>query len=98
MSTVTESPEDLRKCSRCEKPLDTTGFPKWCKACQASYRREYNSTRKQMAETRGFAAGVAAMRKFLVDRFGGYRIQHFSGPEIAGIIQRCDGPDLPDGD
>ena len=50
------------KCSRCEGPLNTVNFPHWCKACRAKYQREYQALRKQMSETRGFAAGVSAFR------------------------------------
>ncbi len=81
------------KCSRCEEALDTTGFPRWCKACQNKYRRELNATRKQMQETRGYAAGVSAMRAHLVKLFNDIRGGGtFTTAEVAYYIQQCRGP------
>jgi len=74
-------------CTKCEAPLDTTGYPKWCKKCQNAYRKEYNRTKGEMSETRGYAAGRSAEKEFLASRFEAYRIQVFSGPEIAHIIR-----------
>lgn len=89
-------------CSRCEKPLDTTGYPLWCKACQREYRREYRSLQKQMAETRGFAAGTsagaAAMKDQAVRWFRQFPHAAFSGAEIAVKIQQMPTPLIPVGD
>jgi len=59
----------LTSCARCEKPLDTNGSPHWCKACRAKYQREYQLLRVEMSETRGYAAGVSAMREHIVRKF-----------------------------
>lgn len=84
------------ECSRCEKTLDTTGYPKWCKSCRAKNQREYVALKKQMAETRGYSAGVSAMREYLAGAFDGYGpVQSFGGPDIARIIRRVTGPALP---
>ena len=80
------------ECSKCSAELDTAGFPKWCKACRAKYKREYEGLKKEMAETRGYSAGISAMREFLAVQFVGYTIQRFSGPEIAHIIRNCSAP------
>lgn len=86
----------LGECSRCEKALDTTGYPRWCKSCRAKNRREYESLRKQLAETRGFSAGSNAMRAYLADAFAEYPdFQRFSGHEIARVIRNVTGPALP---
>lgn len=91
-STLDAMPTDA-KCSKCEGNLDTAGFPKWCRKCRAAYKREYEALKSDMAETRGFAAGVSAMRAYLAERFAPYTsIQRFTGPEIAGIIRDCQGP------
>ncbi len=64
-----ENPD--KQCSRtdCGKPLDTSGSPPWCKACRAKYQRDYQSLRKEMSESRGYAAGVSAFRDHIVKKF-----------------------------
>jgi hypothetical protein len=84
--------EVLELCSRCEADLDTTGYPKWCKKCRAKYRREYVSLRAQMQETRGFAAGVSAMRAAVEARFQHWPRAMFSGAEIASQVHVMPGP------
>lgn len=80
-------------CSKCNSPLDTTGYPKWCKSCRAAHKREYEATKKEMQESRGFAAGQSAMRSYLVQQFARYGTQGaFTGYEIARMIQNCKGP------
>ncbi len=81
------------KCSRCEEPLDTDGSPRWCKKCRAKYRREYESTKKEMSESRGYAAGQSAMRAALAGYFYRFGGAHFSAAEISVMIQRAPGPD-----
>lgn len=85
--------ETTSACSKCEKPLDTSGFPHWCKACRAKNQREYMALRKEMAETRGFAAGVSAMREYVAANFEVYNFpQVFTGVEIARIVRTCADP------
>lgn len=82
------------RCSKCENSLDTTGSPKWCRACRAKYKREYDATVKDMTESRGFCAGITAMRQYLAERFRSYGTQGaFTGSEIAGIIMQAKGPE-----
>jgi hypothetical protein len=83
-------------CSKCDGALDTTGYPHWCKRCQNAYRKEYGATKNEMQETRGYAAGVSAMREFLATNFEAYlppRI--FTGAEIAHIVRTCGEPVAP---
>jgi hypothetical protein len=78
--------EATRDCSRCEGALDTTGAPAWCKKCRAAYQREYKRLVKDMSESRGFSAGVSALRDALVRQFaasGGT----FTGPMAANWIR-----------
>jgi hypothetical protein len=82
-------------CSKCEKPLDTTGFPKWCKACQNAYRREYRRTKEDMSESRGFAAGVTATKNLISSEFERMGRVNFSGIEAARLVRICRGPNLP---
>ena len=84
-------------CSKCGAELDSEGYPKWCKACRKLHKAEWERTRKEMTESRGFAAGVSAMRSYLVKRFANYGTQgNFSGLEVAQIIRQCTGPDQVD--
>ena len=87
---------DAETCSRCSKELDTSGYPRWCKACRAAYKREYESLRTQMGEGRGFAAGVTAMRGLLVEEFNKLGFSNFAAYEVRDIIAQCPGPRLPD--
>jgi hypothetical protein len=89
---------DSQTCSKCEKPLDTTGFPKWCKACQNAYRQEYRRTRLDMSETRGFAAGVASTKAFIASEFEkAIRGAQINGYEAARLVRACRGPEIPIG-
>jgi predicted amidophosphoribosyltransferase len=83
-------------CSRCEKALDTAGYPKWCKACRASYKREYESLRTQMGEGRGFAAGVTAMRRLICEELDKIAFSSFECREIRDIVAAMPGPKLPE--
>lgn len=81
-------------CSRenCGKPLDTSGYPRWCKACRSSYKTQYAALQKEMSETRGFAAGISAMRECAADLFSEYGSGQFSGYEIEQMIRSMPGP------
>ncbi len=85
-------PQHGSSCSRCTSPLDTDGYPKWCKACRAKNRREYEATRKEMSESRGFAAGVSAAREYFAGRFEKYGAAAFTGIEIGALIRQSQGP------
>ena len=91
-----ETSDKSETCSKCEKPLDTTGFPKWCKACQNAYRREYRRTKDDMSESRGFAAGVAATKDLIASEFmNAIRGAQINGYEAARLVRACRGPALP---
>lgn len=95
--------ENVPTCSRvndmgdaCGKPLDTTGYPLWCKRCRADHRKAYNATVKEMSETRGFAAGVTATKELLASEFeNAIRGAHINGFEAARLVRICRGPALP---
>ena len=57
------------KCSKCDGVLDSTGFPKWCKACRRTWDKDYRALKLEMSESRGFAAGVSAARDHIVRKF-----------------------------
>ncbi len=76
-------------CSKCEKALDTEGYPKWCKACRAKYRREYEATKEEMTETRGYAAGCSAMRDFMAGYFQQFGNVKLSGFEVSVMARKA---------
>ena len=80
--------EDDTACSRCESPIDTTGSPPWCKKCRAKYQREYQTLRKQMSESRGYAAGVAAMRDAIAAEFDRMGRQTYSAFSLAQWVRK----------
>jgi hypothetical protein len=88
--------ENATECSKCHGALDTTDYPRWCKACRNKYRQETRPLGKKIARSAGFAAGAEAMRTFLADeferRFPKTSIQRFSGPEIAYAIRGVPAP------
>ena len=90
---VAEQEKDF--CSRCEADLDTNGYPKWCRKCRAKYRREYDSLKRQMSETRGFAAGCSAMRQAVRARFMHWPTAMISGSEVSAQVQTMPGPNDP---
>jgi hypothetical protein len=80
------------KCSKCEAVLDSEGYPKWCLACRAKNRREYEATKKEMNETRGFSAGSSAMRHAAAEYFKLFGNAKFSGIEIWSMLRSVPGP------
>jgi hypothetical protein len=80
------------KCSRCEQELDTEGSPRWCKKCRAKYQREYQALRKEMGESRGYAAGCSAMRAFLESYFAQFGNARISGFEASTMVRKAGVP------
>ncbi len=98
MSTVTEpvlqaETETVKECRRCDKALDTTGYPLWCQSCRSKHRKEYNATVKDMTESRGFAAGVSAMRQLLADELRRRGPGMYSARDLYNWVKLCKGPD-----
>ncbi len=90
-----ETPETSREtvCSKCAGALDTTGSPRWCKSCRAAYHREYKELKEGMSETRGFSAGISAMRDCMATEFERLGSGMFAGYEIAELIRQAPGPE-----
>ncbi len=80
-------------CTKCNGARDTTGFPKWCKSCRAAYHREYKELKEGMSETRGFSAGISAMRDCMATEFERLGSGMFAGYEIAELIRQAPGPE-----
>ncbi len=80
------------KCKKCDGVLDALGYPKWCLKCRAAYRSEYNKTKKEMEETRGYAAGVSAMREHLIEHFIPLGHGMFTALDVARLIKQSKGP------
>ena len=85
--------EDVPVCTKCGGVLDTENYPRWCKACRAKHRREYEATKAEMTESRGFAGGCSAMRDALGRYFLQFPSAHFSGAEVRMMIGRLPGPE-----
>lgn len=79
-------------CSKCGAALDTDGSPKWCKACRARYKREYEDLRLEKHEKSGFSKGVRAMREQLAQEFERIGSAGVSGYEAAGWVRNTRGP------
>ena len=83
----------MPECSKCHAALNTTGYPLWCQACRTKHKRDYEEARKEMRESRGYAAGISAMRDHLAKNFSVYGTAGaFNGAEIAHIIMTCKPP------
>ena len=98
--TQPQPAEQVEKCSNtgCINALDTTGYPKWCKACRAAYKREERVLQEHRYKARGYAAGVKAMREYLVEQFTAARTIMWTGEQLASIVRGCPGPKLEEGD
>jgi len=60
-------PEENKTCNLCDQPLDTTGYPLWCKACRTTKKRALKEAHEQMARSNGFATGAEEMRRAIVE-------------------------------
>lgn len=83
---------ETSKCSKCGEERDTAGYPKWCRACRAKYKRDYEEIVKTMDKGNGFGQGVAAMRELLATEFEKFGLGRFTGDEIATLIRQAPGP------
>lgn len=92
MVSPTAAEEIDLKCSKCEKKLDTEGTPRWCKKCRAEYQREYQSLKKEMSESRGYAAGCSAMREFIAGYFMQFGNVRLSGVEASMMVRKAGQP------
>ena len=66
---MNEEQEKPEGCTKCGGPLDTSGYPLWCKKCQAKWHRQNYALKKELRESRGYAAGVSAFRDHIVKKF-----------------------------
>jgi gentisate 1,2-dioxygenase len=83
-------------CSKCAGPLDTSGYPLWCRKCRAAHKREYETVRKDLLESKGFVAGREAMRDVLAREFDAQGSGKFTGTEAARLILNAPGPTVGD--
>ena len=86
--------ETAKLCTKCgTNPRATeAGNNPWCKECRAAYQKSYSDAKAKMTESRGFAAGVTAMRWALARRFESFGRGMFSGLEVADVIRKAPGP------
>lgn len=95
----------VEKCANkgCSNDLDTTGKPKWCKACRAAYQRERQIIYAQDSEEIGFNAGAIAMRNGLLTiLLGAHPNGRMLVHEVASFISSAELPEYrrsnPEGD
>lgn len=82
-----------KTCTKCSGVLDREGSPAYCKKCWAEYQRNYKGTKEEMAEGRGFAAGVAAFREQAALQFAGaWGSAGGNGYEIAAVLRQMPAP------
>ena len=93
--TTPSETSEARPCSKCGESLDTAGYPRWCKACRKAYKQDYEVLKEGMTETRGFAAGVSAMRECVAAEFGAQASAGFTGYQVEGLVRQMPGPQLP---
>ena len=79
----------------CSSDLDTTGKPKWCKACRAAYQRERQILYAQDSEAIGFTAGALAMRNGLLSvLLGAHPNGRMLVHEVASFISTTELPEF----
>jgi len=93
IQTETDSTTEL--CTKCGQARDTIGYPKWCKACRSTYKREYAELKEGMSETRGYSAGISAMRDCAAREFDRLGSGSFAAFEVAALIRQMPGPERP---
>ena len=86
---------ETAKCSKCPADLDTTGSPKWCKACRAAYQKENRDAAEERAESRGFIRGIEAMRNTLRTEFSKRQNGMFYGHDVMRVIEDFPRPQQP---
>ncbi len=85
---------EVKLCSKCKK--NPVAFPDstnpWCKECKAAAQKKYMESAEGMAEGKGFALGVRAMREQIASAFGGQGSGMFSGYEIHDLVLEAESP------
>lgn len=81
-------------CTKCGAPRDTTGYPLWCRACRAKYKKENDEIRGELVKNQKFREGAEEMREMLAEQFAKYGPGMFSGDEISALILQAPDPQL----
>jgi hypothetical protein len=84
--------QSFEKCPKCEIRPSTPGRNRWCNECNAAYQREYQASREERMEGKGFAKGVDAMRREVSAHFEQFPFAKFAGHEIAKMIATIPAP------
>ncbi len=91
---MTATTTAVQMCTKCgQNPRDTDSYPKWCKACRSAYKKEAAELRAAVSETRGFSAGISAMRDCLANEFERLGSGMFAAYEVADLIRQAPGPE-----
>ena len=83
-------------CSKCSSQLDTEGYPRWCKNCRATYKREYEALKADRASGKGFLRGIEALRETLAGEFERLGSGNFTAYEVAHLIRQTPAPKMRD--
>lgn len=67
-----------------------------CSDCKYDAQKRWTMAKTNQQRNEAMVEGVELMRNYLAKQFDNYKIQSFSGPEIASIIRRCAAPKLPE--
>ena len=82
----------LESCTNPRANQDPNATNRHCQECQTAAKRRFEMSKEQHTSGRAWHEGVTAMAEHLAKNFEPYKIQKFSGPEIADIIRRCERP------
>lgn len=96
MPTEVSAAEQTQPCTRCgQNPQAGTGTNTWCRPCNAAYMKEYQVQKIERSERGGYVKGIKAMRELVVQEFDRLGASTFTGDEIAALVQRMPGPEIP---
>lgn len=91
--TNATAPEKL--CTKCNERPKSGGAEDtnpWCKECRNEYQRDYRDGQSWRDERRGIVRGIKAFREGAAAEFKGYSNRHFSGAEVAFMLEQMTGP------
>lgn len=95
-----ETTQTLKLCSACGKNQRVDQAEKstntQCSKCKYDAQKRWTMAKANQQRNEALVEGVELMREYLAKQFDNYKIQSFSGPEIASIIRRCAAPKLPE--
>ena len=80
--------------ARADQSPDATN--RHCRVHRNEATKRYLMSKAEQDEAKAFHKGVQAMRDYFAANMEAYKLQRFSGPEIAAIVRRVEGPKFRD--